>query len=421
MRTDVLLGLTLGGALALGVAATLIVGGPRSSNQDARTSTLVPGPDGSQAVHETLAELGVPVRRRRTALFDLSERAGAVGTLAVLAPPQHLLAEELAEVVRYIRAGGAIVAAGDGGGITGCVGYQAQRADSGRVVDGGSFFDFGKATAVRPPEPGWRLPPVRRVLVPWEVTERFERPGMRRLTDAKCGLLVPLVEDTLLASEDGRAVVLALSYKGGGRVLVVADPVYFRNRAWRDTDAPYFVVPLLVPTPERRGPLVWDEYHQGFATATGASGVLWTWLWRSPAGWAILQLTAVTLVWLAVTAVRFGPAQAVIERRRRSPLEHLDALATGLEGANGADTAVDLILSGLRRRLSRTGQAGGGDVASWLAALELALPTARGRAAARVLQRLRKDTGGAERVLAAAQAVEDVWQDLRPAPIPARS
>jgi len=222
-----------------------------------------------------------------------------------------------------------------------------------------------------------------------------------------------------LAAKNGRVVVLALTYEGGGGVLLAADPVYFRNRAWRNTDAPYFMIPLL--TPARRGPLVWDEYHQGFADASGATGVLWQWLWRSPAGWAILQLAAVALVWLAVTAVRFGPAQQVIERRRRSPLEHVDALAAGLEGANGANTAVDLIISGLRRRLSRTGQTGAGDVATWLAALELALHTARGRAAARVLQRLRKEPGGAERVLAAAQAVEDVWQDLRPAPIPAPS
>jgi hypothetical protein len=42
------------------------------------------------------------------------------------------------------------------------------------------------------------------------------------------------------------------------------------------------------------------------------------------------------------------------------------------------------------------------------------LPSARGRAAARSLLRLRQEPDGAERVLAAAQAVEDVWQDLRP-------
>lgn len=422
MRTNVLLGLTIGGAIAIGVVGTLLGGEPKLPDWDPRTSTLVSGPEGSQALHEALAELGVPVQRRRTALFNLSERAERVAVLAVLAPRDNLFTDELAEVVRYIAAGGAVVAAGEGGGITACGGYEAPRADSGWVTDG-SFPDMGKPVPVRAPVSAPGLPPAHRVLEPWRVEERFERPSIRRRSEAGCGLLVPRSTDTLLTLRDGRLVAVALTFERGGRLVLVADPGYFRNRSWRDTDAPYFLIPLLTPPPERRGPLVWDEYHQGFDNVTrGPTSILWEWLWRSPTGWAILQLAAVVLVWLAVTAVRFGPARSVIERRRRSPLEHADALAVGLEGATGgADTAVDLIISGLRRRLSRTGHIGSADVAGWLAALQLALPTARGRAAARRLQHLRKERGGAERVLAAAQAVEDVWQDLRPASIPAPS
>jgi hypothetical protein len=135
---------------------------------------------------------------------------------------------------------------------------------------------------------------------------------------------------------------------------------------------------------------------------------------RSPAGWLLLQLSVVGLVWLAVTAVRFGPPRPVLDRRRRSPLEHVEALAAGLEGASGADTAVLLMISGLRRRLSRTAQPIRGDLGQWLRTLELVLPGARGRAAARRLQETLAKPGGAERVLAAAQAVEDVWQALHP-------
>jgi hypothetical protein len=51
---------------------------------------------------------------------------------------------------------------------------------------------------------------------------------------------------------------------------------------------------------------------------------------------------------------------------------------------------------------------------SWLAALELGLPTTAGRDAVRRLQRIINQPGGPERALAAAQAVEDVWQELRP-------
>ena len=128
----------------------------------------------------------------------------------------------------------------------------------------------------------------------------------------------------------------------------------------------------------------------------------------------MLQLATVALLWIGVRAVRFGPARAVIERRRRSPLEHLEALAAGLEGAAGAGTAVALTVAGLRRRLHRTGRRPADDDRRWLAALELSLPTPRGRAAARRLWHITSDPGGGERVLAAAQAVEDVWEELRP-------
>jgi hypothetical protein len=174
---------------------------------------------------------------------------------------------------------------------------------------------------------------------------------------------------------------------------------------------------LLTSSPQRPGRVAWDEYHQGFGERGGQSlaGRTWSWLRDEPAGWAVLQLIAVALVWLAVTAVRFGPARAVIERRRRSPLEHLEALAAGLESATAADTAVQRLVAGLRRRLNRSGQLSGGDVQPWLASLELAMREPRGRAAVRRLRRLiieRNSSGG--RVLAAAQAVEDVWEELRP-------
>jgi len=78
------------------------------------------------------------------------------------------------------------------------------------------------------------------------------------------------------------------------------------------------------------------------------------------------------------------------------------------------DTAVALTVSGLRRRLGRAGALSVEGQRSWLAALELGLPTATGRNAVRELQRTINQPGGPERALAAAQAVEDVWEELRP-------
>ena len=417
MRTNVLFGLTVAGIVAMGVAAALL-SDPAQATDDTRTSTLVAGPEGSQALHETLAELGVPVQRRRTAFFNLGEQESSIGALAVLAPRIDLLSDELAEVVAFVRSGGAVIVAGEGGGITGCLGFEAPRADGGIIWDGAPS-ELGRAHAVRVPVGIGRLPPVRRVVRSIDEEETFESEREDAEQEAGCELLVPRSADTLLRTTDYRVVALTLTFHGGGRVLLVSDPVYFRNRAWRETDAPYFMIPLLVPG--RRGPLVWDEFHQGFGeTSSGATQALREWLRRSPAGWALLQLVVVALVWILVSAVRFGPALPVIERRRRSPLEHVDALAAGLEGAAGTDTAVNLIVSGLRRRLSRAGHVGPGDITGWLASLQLVLPTDRGRTAARRLQQLLNQRGGDERVLATAQAVEDVWQDLRPAQHPTR-
>ena len=91
-----------------------------------------------------------------------------------------------------------------------------------------------------------------------------------------------------------------------------------------------------------------------------------------------------------------------------------DVACQGHESAAGVDTAVALTVSGLRRRLGRTGALRPDEQRSWLAALELALPSAAGRDAVRRLQRLITQPGGPERALAAAQAAEDVWEELRP-------
>ena len=89
------------------------------------------------------------------------------------------------------------------------------------------------------------------------------------------------------------------------------------------------------------------------------------------------------------------------------------ALAAGLESAADSNTAVQRIVAGLRRRLSRAGQIGGADLRAWLETLELATTTPRGRGAVRRLRHLITQRGG-EHALDAAQAVEDVWEELRP-------
>jgi hypothetical protein len=408
------LGLALLLAGAIGVAVFAAHRTPKPAERDFRASTFLTGPDGSQALYRVLVRLRRPVERRRFALFSLARDTSpdrgslpAPALLVVLQPWMPLESAELEEVVRFVQHGGAVLAAGSGGGITRCAGWRLQPE---RMID--------DSVAVRPPSgeggEALRLPKAARVLAPRTPGGNLEGLVKRRVTplDEGCETLLAKARDTVVAALNGRPVVLRLHYAGGGTITLASDVGWFRNQVWRDTDVPYVVLPLLIPT--RRGRVVWDEYHQGFGQESPSMAALtWDWMVHSPAGWAILQLVAVGLVWLAVTAVRFGPARSVIERRRRSPLEHLEALAAGLESAADSDTAVQRIVAGLRRRLSRAGQVGGTDLRAWLETLELVTTSPRGRSAVRRLRHLITQRGG-EHALDAAQAVEDVWEELRP-------
>lgn len=384
--------------LLVGVVAVAVVAGRRrapATERDDRPSTFVQGPYGSEAVYAVLLRLGRSIDRRRTPLFGLaSDTARRPDVLVVAAPRLPLESGELDAVARYALGGGAVFAAGFGGGITACAGWAVRSVGRLGRGDRSPVISRGVARA---------LPAVGRVL-----TRRDRAAGAG--TPAACDAWRPTAVDTLLRTRDHRPVLLALHYAGGGRVMLLSEPDYLRNVVWRDSDVPYLLVPLLAPAGAH---VTWDEYHQGFGKAPSLAGAVATWLTRAPAGWALLHLLLAALVALGVAALRFGPPRAFPRQsQRRSPLEHVEALAAGLEGAGGSATAIRLIVGGLRRRLQRTPGGARGDPITWLAALPPALPDAQGRAAVNRLRDIATHSGGPQQVLAAAQVVEDVWEQL---------
>ena len=196
----------------------------------------------------------------------------------------------------------------------------------------------------------------------------------------------------------------------GRTVTLVADDRLFTNRALRETAAGPFVLGLVVPRYRR---VVVDEYHHGFDASRSLSGAAWDWTLRTPWGWAMLQLAAVGVLALLAAGVRFGPIRSGIERRRRSPLEHVRALATALAAARGHDVAVGLIVQGLRRRLSRAGRPGRAGLAPWLTSWA-ARSGRRADGGARHAAAGDRRPASADDVLHAADAVETLWEELTP-------
>ena len=409
------IGLALLLVVAIVVAIWLARRTPQPPELDYRRSTMLSGPDGSRAVYDVLVQLGRPVQRRRTPLYDFTiETTQPPALLVELNPLIALEPAELEEVVFYVQDGGAVLSAGHGGGITACAGWRLQ-------PDG--FVDDSVGVVSPPGVPD--LPQSARVLTHKRPSGAFgeklsalAKAGIE--TDVPCDSLVAVRSETLLVTLKQQPVVLRLWYEGGGSITLVADAGWFGNRVWRDTDVPVVALAwLAAPPPQGRpGRVMIDEYHQGFSADEQSTwGIIWGWLRSSPIGWALLQILAIALVWLAMNAVRFGPALSVIERRRRSPLEHLEALGAGLESSGATETAVQRLAAGLRRRLSRSGSVRTDEkqMQSWLETLELAMRDPKGRAAVKRLRRLVKErNGGDAQVLAAAQTVEEVWEQLHP-------
>ena len=391
-RANLVAGLVL--LVLLGVAAAAL-GNRRArvTDGDTRRSTYVAGPSGARGYADALGRLGVEVIRHRRSVEWLDSLAGDTATVVVVLEPSRALSSDEGRVIAGL--GTDLLLAGVATDpVTTCLGYRVQPREEAIAVEGDA-----------------RLPAVRAELVRHlarTVTDSSRREDGQ---DVRCEVPDPVETDTLLRTTGGRPVAIRLAYGDGRRVTMVADSRLFRNRVLRDTPAGPFALGLVVPRYRRA---LFDELHHGYAVTGSLAGATLDWTLTSPWGWAVWQLTAVGVLALLAAGIRFGPIRSAIVRRRRSPLEHVRALATALAAANGHDTAARLLVQGLRRRLSRAGAPARRDLDSWLDGLGPSLRSDRGRAALAELTHLTRHSAGTDDVLRAATAVETLWEELKP-------
>lgn len=144
---------------------------------------------------------------------------------------------------------------------------------------------------------------------------------------------------------------------GKGRVVVVADVDLFRNDnvrvcAW---DAAVQVVRMLEylrgggaqPT---RTTLLFDEYHQGRGVRPGTTRAITRYLQQTPSGKALAHLGVAGVVLLLALGPRSLAPRDPERIERRSPLEHVDALARAYWQVHATRTATRRLLRGVRRR-----------------------------------------------------------------------
>jgi len=396
-RTELALGAGIIFSLGL-VAALLGVQRARLSDTDPRRSIYLSGPSGASGFAEALQRLGIGVQafRRPIAAFDTSV---APRTLTAFLDPSRALDAREGLTVAGLRTD--LLVAGSGAmAALRCLGWEVRPRSSDTL-----------SVAAPPGAEARRFPRPRVVLARRASPVAVDSADTEDGAPVRCTAPVAQRMDTLLRTTDGQPLAVRETLGDGRTLTLVADGRLFTNRALRETAAGPFVLGLVA---RRYTRVIVDEYHHGYDTSRTLSGAALDWTLRSPWGWAVLQLASVGVIALLAAGVRFGPIRSGIERRRRSALEHVRALATALAAARGHDVAVRLIVQGLRRRLSATGRGGPGEIGPWLDGLAPAVRTPAGRAALETLTSVAHRSASAEDVLRSADAVETLWEELTP-------
>ncbi|HET7025442.1 MAG TPA: DUF4350 domain-containing protein [Gemmatimonadales bacterium] len=405
-RAELGLALALGAIAAAGLAVHAFTT-PGARALDRRRSTYLTGPTGARAWVDALDRLGVATERWRRPVEALPVRypPHQIPLFAALEPAVPLTFLEALQLERWSRQTGDLLLAGPGtDAAMRCFGWKVTPVEvRGAAADLKAAGRVGGVTV--------SLTQVHAVLTPTHPDTTDGPSSSADLGVLRCRSPKPLGVDTLLRTPSGQPVALQVRVDSATRITLVADGLLFANEALRRSDAGEFSLALVVP---RYRTVLVDEYHQGYGSDGGLTGAVLAWSVGSPWGWGAWQLVAVGLLALLAAAVRFGPVLPSKEPERRSPMEHVHALATSLGAARGHDVAARLMVQGLRRRLAGEHRPQRRSVEGWLAQLADRVRSPRARAAVKELQSLIDPPQPADAVLRAAYAVEDVWQELKP-------
>lgn len=379
-----------------------------------RLTTRSTDPGGASLLLELGRALGWRVSDNVTATFPAGPRI----VHAVLDPSEPLRAPEVRQLLERVRAGAGLLVVIRGG--------RDALGDSLRLTAGPSTVrPTGLATHCEGRDSAG-------ILVGMTAPTRFE-------SVAGPGTRAPRVDTLLAAPEDdtpdsanvrtGAPAAqrpLAVGFPlGRGRVVAVADGTALRNDILRYCTTG-FSVPYVrwleylrdssavVP----RDLLVFDEYHQGHGVQPGTIRAVVTFFAETATGHAVAQLAFAALLLLAAKGGRLVPPPPDVTDERRSPLEHVDALARAYAQVGATRTATQRLVRGVRRRTApATARAGSLADDEWLASVAARAPARTGDVA-RVRTALGAGVppGQFPAVADALAAIEASLTDLRPDP-----
>lgn len=307
---------------------------------DPRVSSNVAGPLGAQGFFEILAKLGWRTERRVVPGFDYVDSTTVV---AVLAPSLELSERETGVLLDRVRAGASLlmVAQNDTP-----LSDSLRLATDGRLTVAPVVEDVDPGCPKQEPSASLWLLRGRLYVTPfrsWRTTQGDARIFLAVESPHRRGVKIPAA----IGFELGR-----------GRIGVVSDAQLFRNDVmrvcrWGASIAAVRMVEYLSGDDVSRRPrVVFDEFHQEFGAQPSIGKAVYATLTQTPPGRTISHAIFAAIVLLAAVAPRAIKPNPTTTIDRRSPFEHVDALATAYQQAGAAQLASERLIHGLRRRVA---------------------------------------------------------------------
>ena len=144
-------------------------------------------------------------------------------------------------------------------------------------------------------------------------------------------------------------VMLGTTY-GAGHVVLLSAPALLANQTARGLPPVVATVNALEWMGGYDRLLVFDEYHQGYGLHADILKAVLIVLSKTPPGWALTQGIIAALLLLAAIGMRPIPPTSQPRVQRRSPLEHVTALANAYTQTDARAFGLDQLIRGLRRR-----------------------------------------------------------------------
>ena len=303
--------------------------------------------NGARGFHDVAGRLGWPVHRR---LEPFRGDVDSTSTYAVLMPPIDLTSVEVSALLSAVRKGaGLIVIPVRGSPMADSLGLRPSRRSTAPVsidrrADAGDPGDSAAA------DHGRGSPRTVRESDGFDALYDMELHHVLEATRPLPSATVTFLEGRRLSDSPTRPIVLGIPM-GRGRIVAIADPRILLNDTMRDSGFAELPVRLLEwLSPGRQVPLVFAEYHQGFGRHASLTRTVGRGLAYTPVGRALGVLSIAALLFLLTKAIRPMPPTSRERIERRSPLEHVTALARAYEQVGATRTAARNLVRGLRRR-----------------------------------------------------------------------